>query len=145
VELFGISGILGGGSIEPPRAPLVTGLTLLVEKDPLILSFGNRLLGKHGSNENQIRNYISQKMSKLGHLLEASKIVNSNKKKLQDIMEPVQWGNLISAVQKVAGYNESMREFDTPSIALKVGNKLLLLVEDVVKLHTNSSGPNKQY
>ena len=84
-------------------------------------------------------------MSKLGHLLEASKIVNSNKKKLQDIMEPVQWGNLISAVQKVAGYNESMREFDTPSIALKVGNKLLLLVEDVVKLHTNSSGPNKQY
>ena len=88
-------------------------ITLLVEKDPLILSFGSRLLGKHGSNENSIKSYISQKMCELRRLMEASKMFNKDIKTLHDIIEPVQCIHLVNTVKRVAGYNETKSDFDT--------------------------------
>jgi hypothetical protein len=88
-------------------------ITLLVEKDTLILSFGSRLLGKHGSNENSIKSYISSKMRELGRLMEASKMLKKDIKTLHDIIEPVQCIHLVNTVKRVARYNETKSEFDT--------------------------------
>ncbi|KAJ8313433.1 hypothetical protein KUTeg_009009 [Tegillarca granosa] len=95
---------------------------LTVEQDKRILSFGERLLKKHGPQEHKIQ-YISQELRELGRLVICCKSV-SNVKSVDDVLKSCNWDVLIKCIKIVAGYDEQSQMFKTPSLALKIGQSL---------------------
>ena len=102
---------------------LYDDVSLEVKSDPLICEYGNRLLEKHGSDPSK-DGYVSQKMRELGRFVIASKALNSNVKKLEDILVPPMFQLAVDAAKKASGYTKSQYRYDRPSLAVKLGHSL---------------------
>lgn len=89
--------------------------------DPRISDFGSRLYFKHG-HEPSHHNYIRTKLRELGRLLIGLK---GTVKTIDECLDPENWDIVMKAVREVAGYNEDTNQYQTPSLALKIGHSLV--------------------
>lgn len=102
-------------------------VTQLIQNDKLLLQFGQHLFDLNGSRKNR-HDYIRQRLRELGRLLLVAK-KNTPIQKAEELIYPVNFNHVISAVKELAGYNTENNTFRTPSLALKIGNSLGIICE----------------
>jgi len=96
----------------------------LARNDKLIMTFGKRKWQKKDVEEHTA-NFVSSKMRELARLvLRARRMPNSNIHCVEDCIVPKNFTETINAVKKVAGFDESLRKYRTPSLALNLGYSL---------------------
>ena len=100
-------------------------ITQLVKADPLIIEFGSRLLAKTGNEENQQRHYVSAKMREVGRLLdELRKKEAVRNSSMAEFLVPDRFEDLVAAVNALCAFDNHVRKFGVPSLALKIGHSL---------------------
>ena len=93
----------------------------IVKRDQLIKAFGLMLLEKNGLKNSQ---FLSQKMSELGRLVESIMAIEENKNvELSNFLWPEKFDTIVKAVRNVAGFSgeNGQLKVGIPSLALKVG------------------------
>ena len=96
----------------------------LARNDKLIMTFGKRKWQKKDVEEHTA-NFVSSKMRELARLvLRARRMPNSNIHCVEDCIVPKNFAETINAVKNVAGFNESLRKYRTPGLALNLGYSL---------------------
>ncbi|XP_030002635.1 uncharacterized protein LOC115428010 [Sphaeramia orbicularis] len=94
----------------------------VVRNDFLILQMAQSLYNKHGTDPTKYE-YIRQKVREMGRLL-LSLRKNHSLLSFEDALKPHHFNKVIEAVKDVAGYDEENHKYNTPSLALKLGNSL---------------------
>lgn len=95
---------------------------LVVRNDSLILKYGEKLL-KVGKEQHN-RHYVGQKMRELGRLLITVRDLDKDVMSLHDIIMPSKFSLVVKAVKSVAGFDDELKVYRTPSLALKLGASL---------------------
>ena len=102
---------------------MVDGPVKMVARgDDMIVKFASKLFLRHGLEQKE---YVRAKIRELSRLL---LIVRTNESlgecSIQDCIHPAMFGNVVSAVRNVAGFDDSTQSYQTPSLALKLGHSL---------------------
>eukprot|EP00057_Strongylocentrotus_purpuratus_P022884 XP_011677358.1 PREDICTED: uncharacterized protein LOC105444594 isoform X2 [Strongylocentrotus purpuratus] len=98
-------------------------VSLAVRHDDLIIKLGGHLLSKFQDSNNHY-NYVGQKLREMGRLLLQMRSIRPSINCLSDTIDPKVFDDVVRAVNKIAGLDESSGKYKTPSLALKVGHSL---------------------
>lgn len=96
-------------------------VSLAVRHDDLIIKLGGHLLSKFSDNH---YNYVGQKLREMGRLLLQMRSIRPSINCLSETIDPKVFDDVVRAVKKIAGMDESSGKYKTPSLALKVGHSL---------------------
>ncbi|PIK49808.1 hypothetical protein BSL78_13310 [Apostichopus japonicus] len=96
-------------------------ISLICRNDRLILTFGQKL---HEKAATESRQYISQKMRELGRFLKVMQVAHPDISCLEECISPQQYDNVVRSVRQCAGYDGAKRQYQTPSLALKLDHSL---------------------
>ena len=98
----------------------------VVKSDRLMQQIAERLTLKHGHDTDRY-SYIRQRLRELARLvLEYRKFDGHSLATLVDLICPTKFTEVIAATRKAASFNEDTHLYTTPSLALKVGNTLIM-------------------
>lgn len=98
-------------------------VSLIVRNDPLILMYGMKLYQTHSKHPHQ-HQYVKQKLRELGRLLQAAREENSSIKRMEDCIDSVNFKSVVNAAKHISGYDETTKDFKTPSLAVHLGTSL---------------------
>ncbi|PIK46269.1 hypothetical protein BSL78_16855 [Apostichopus japonicus] len=90
-----------------------------VRKDPVILTFGTKLLNSHPEDHHALP--ISQRMRDVAKLLIESKKIDPSVTCMRDCINPDKFDTLVKAVKNIAGFDETRSNYKTPSYARNIG------------------------
>ena len=127
-------------------------ITFIASRDALIISFGEKLYQKHGHKQHK-HQYIKQKLRELSRFLLVARNECDQITDLESCINPTRFSVMITSVKKLCGYESFGNSFQTPSLALRIGqnlkacadilrNKALLMSDDecldkkAIKFHT---------
>jgi len=97
----------------------------IVRDDWLITRLGYSIYEQHGSSQKKV---ISQAMRTMARFLLCAREVMDSDVVLEDMIEPEKFDAVVSVVHALAQRSETERnypKFETPSLALRVGNHLM--------------------
>ena len=104
--------------------------------DPLIIEYAKKLV--HAKCV-QKKSYIKDKIRGITRFLrKARQSSGLNSLSLKDCINPLQSSLCLSAVKKLAGFDENTAEYKIPSLALKIGHSLKHMTR-TMKLHAIES------
>lgn len=98
-------------------------ITFLASRDPVIISFGEKLYQKHGHKKHK-HQYIKQKIRELSRFLSVARHECSEISGMEDVIHPQKFPLAIKCVKSLCGYDSMCNSFKTPSLALKIGHSL---------------------
>ena len=98
-------------------------ITFTASRDPLIISFGEKLYQKHGHKKHK-HQYIKQKLRELSRFLFVARNENDEITNLESCIDPTKFLDMIASVKKLCGYESMGNSYQTPSLALKIGQNL---------------------
>ncbi|KAJ3659002.1 hypothetical protein Zmor_010712 [Zophobas morio] len=105
-------------------------ISLVAKSDSLICLYGETLLNKH--KRQQMSVVVSNKIREMGRLLLALKSINSNISVLFDFLKYFE--TLITATKLISGYDQSLKKFKAPSLALHMGTNLKIVCDIALKI-----------
>ncbi|XP_034238300.1 uncharacterized protein LOC117643486 [Thrips palmi] len=91
--------------------------------DRIILHFGQRLFSYLGRQRRNHRT-IKDRLRELGRFMDAVKQLSPDIKKMEALMHPSQYKLIIKAIKITAGFDETTGIYETPSLALKLGQSM---------------------
>lgn len=94
----------------------------LIEKDPLIIRFGEQLYVKHRDQQHK-HNYVKQKMRELGRFLQTYIKMNGHAS-LSDAIHSSKFKGCVEAVKHLCSFDDDKGSCAIPSLALKIGQSL---------------------
>lgn len=103
-------------------------VSVLCKTDKGIISFGERLCMKLGSEAKDIEN-IRNRMRELGRLLERLRQV-SPESVIEEFLVPSKFSELANGVRELSGFDQNTNKYSTPSLALKLGQSLKACAEE---------------
>ncbi|ELT93915.1 hypothetical protein CAPTEDRAFT_194218 [Capitella teleta] len=99
-------------------------ISRILKSDHLILQLGEQLvsgIGNAKDSESNIRGYLRR----MARLLQVMRIQESSPNAhLESFLTPSKYRVCLTAAKSLAGYDENKSQYDTPSLALKVGHTL---------------------
>ncbi|ELT95806.1 hypothetical protein CAPTEDRAFT_195253 [Capitella teleta] len=99
-------------------------ISQILKSDHLILQLGEQLvsgIGNAKDSESNIRGYLRR----MARLLQVMRIQESSPNAhLESFLTPSKYRVCLTAAKSLAGYDENKSQYDTPSLALKVGHTL---------------------
>ena len=98
-------------------------ITFIASRDALIISFGEKLYQKHGHKQHK-HQYIKQKLRELSRFLLVARNECDQITDLESCINPTRFSVMITSVKKLCGYESFGNSFQTPSLALKIGQNL---------------------
>ncbi|XP_060604908.1 uncharacterized protein LOC132757603 [Ruditapes philippinarum] len=118
-------------------------LKVLIEKDELILQYGQRRFEKTGKHIHT-HQYISQKLREVARFLFAVKSIDTSVHSLSDCLKAAKWDLVLKGVKSVAKFEESSQTFSIPSLALKIGQSLKKCAK-IMRTSALKSGDDDQF
>ena len=98
-------------------------ITFTASHDALIVSFGEKLYQKHGHKRHR-HQYIKQKLRELSRFLLAARQESDKITDLESCINPTIFPVMVTSVKKLCGYESLDHSFQTPSLALKIGQNI---------------------
>ncbi|XP_026291159.2 uncharacterized protein LOC113215712 [Frankliniella occidentalis] len=98
-----------------------------VEGDKTILMYGASLFSEY-SDKPHLRNSVSSKLRDLGRMLLEARKIAPKIKTLEDLLDPHNWTLLKESVCSASGFNPDDNSFTTPSLALRLGGNVAILL-----------------
>ncbi|ELU12800.1 hypothetical protein CAPTEDRAFT_194066 [Capitella teleta] len=99
-------------------------ISRILKSDRFILQLGEQLvsgIGNAKDSESNIRGYLRR----MARLLQVMRIQESSPNaRLKSFLTPSKYRVCLTAAKSLAGYDENKSQYDTPSLALKVGHTL---------------------
>lgn len=94
----------------------------VVRNDFSIIQFAQSLYNRHGQDPTK-NEYMRQKLREVGRLLLCLRM-DFSVHNLEEAIKPANFQRVVQAVKKVSGFDEEKNSYQTPSLALKLGNTL---------------------
>lgn len=101
------------------------------KSDPIVCQYAEDYLKKH--KRPHIKNAVSNKIREMGRLLICLKNMYNITSSLE-AFKPENFDKMVSAVRVIAGYNESQKNFNAPSLALHFRTTLLAVTSTAVTM-----------
>nr|XP_054770981.1 uncharacterized protein LOC129278875 [Lytechinus pictus] len=114
------------------------GVARLVKSDDLIKKLAEKLALKLGHDKDQ-NSYVRTKLRELGRLVLNYRDLTGEKCAcLANLINPVKFSEVVAATRHTAGFDKENHQYETPSLALKIGHSLkkaagILLGEAIMK------------
>ena len=109
----------------------VDAVALLCKTDETIVKFGETLCAKLGNQGKDVQN-IRNRMRELGRLLVVLRSRSQSEAQISDFLAPHKFSELASGVREVAGFCEKSHAYETPSLAIKLGQSVKCCAERVL-------------
>lgn len=106
-------------------------ISLTGKSDPLICQYAEDYLKRH--KRPHIKHIVSNKIRELGRLL-ILLIDHYNITSMLEALKPEYFDTIVAACRNLAGYNESTKNFKTPSLALHFRTTLLTVCSTAITL-----------
>ncbi|XP_035222706.1 uncharacterized protein LOC118195486 [Stegodyphus dumicola] len=94
----------------------------IAKYDRVICEYLRRMFYAKGGHEIHRKAQIRNNIREIARLLqEARRVISNESCTLQDLIDPSEYSNIITAVKNVTGYNENDQKFLRPELARKLG------------------------
>lgn len=104
-------------------------VSLAAKNDPLIRCIGRKEAKKNAFDRDR-HNQIRNKLREMGRLLlKVREISKQENGQLKDFITPAGFQLIVDATKQVAGYDDETCEFQTPTLAVKIGHTIKLCAD----------------
>jgi hypothetical protein len=93
----------------------------IILQDNLILQYGSQLFQKCGAKRHK---EIANKLRELARFVDASQKMSTDITELSQVIHPSKFDFVVSVVRNLCGYDNELRQYKVPSLALKIGTHL---------------------
>ena len=97
--------------------------SLIMRNDITIVKYGEKLMQKHGHLKH-LHHHVACKMRELARFLSSVRELDSTVIWLTDCLHASKFNIVVQAVRHLCGYSEESHQYQTPSLALKIGHSV---------------------